>query len=130
MKTTPRVILILKQASSAATRHTTQNPGPEVGHYMVTGATERHGMVMGGSEEICNGHDMVTAVQEEIPYCSSGISSGKQKKARSTSQPKFRCENTPATFEADQVLLALQQLATNSVSANVNNTSNRISKLP
>ena len=71
-----------------------------------------------------------TAVQKEIPYCSSGISSGKQKKARSTSQPQFRSENTTATIEADRVLLALQQLATNSNSANVNNNISRISKLP
>ena len=54
---------------------------------MVTGARERHEILTGGTEEIRNGHDMVTAIQEEIPYCSSGISSGKQKKARSTSQP-------------------------------------------
>ena len=105
--------------------------------HMVTGATGVTGeirqsphMVTVATEEICNGHDMVTAVQEEIPYCSSGISSGKQKKARSTSQPQFRSENTPATIEADQILLALQQLATNSKSANVNNNSNRISELP
>ena len=109
---------------------TTQNSGPEAGHYMVTGATERHDIVTGGSEEIRNGHDMVTAAQEEISYCSSGISSGKQKKARSTSQPQFRSENTPATIEADQILLALQQLPTNSNFSNVNNNSNRISKLP
>ena len=100
------------------------------GPYTVTRATERHDLVTGVTEEVRNGRDMLTAVQEEIPYCSSGISSGKQKKARSTSQPHFRSENTPATFEADQILLALQQLATNSNSANVNNTSNRISKLP
>ena len=74
--------------------------------------------------------DMVTGVQEEIPHCSSGTSSGKQKKARSTSQPQFRSENTPATTAADQILLALQQLATNINSANVNTISNRISKLP
>ena len=101
---------------------------------MVTGVQEEirqcRDMVTGNSEEIRNGHDMVTAVQEEIPYCSFGISSGKQKKARSTSQPQFHSENTPATIEADQILLALQQLATNSNSANVNNNSNRISKLP
>ena len=77
-----------------------------------------------------NGLDIVTAVQQEIPCYFSGISSAKQKKARSTSQPQFRSENTPATFEADQILLALQQLATNNNSANVSNTSNRISKLP
>ena len=90
----------------------------------------RPDMVRGDSEEVHNDRDMVTAVQEEIPYCSSGISSGKQKKARSTSQPQFRSENKPATIEADQILLALHQLATNSNSANVSNNSNRISKLP
>ena len=127
---------------------TTQNFGPKYCRDMVTGVTEeiRHcrdmmtgdqgkirylpDMVTGGSKEISNGLDIVTAVQEEIPYCSSGISSAKQKKARSTSQPQFRSENTPATFQAEQILLALQQLATNSNSANVINTSNRISKLP
>ena len=99
---------------------TTQNSGPELSPDMVTG----------DSEEIRNGHDMVTAVQEETPHCFSGFSSGKQKKALSASQPQFRSENTPATIEADQILLALQQLATNSNSSNVNNNSNRISKLP
>ena len=72
---------------------------------------------------------MVTGVQEEIPYCSLGTSSGKQEKARSTSQPQFRNE-TPVTIEADRILLALQQLATNSNSANFNNNINIISKLP
>ena len=161
---------------------TTQNSGPEAGHYMVTGvkerhdivtaiteqtrngpymvtgATERHDIVTKGSEEIRYGRDMVTgvtgeirhcrdmvtgateeirqyphvvtAVQEEIPYFSPGLSSRKQKKARSTSQTQFRSENTSATIEADQILLALQQLATNCNSANVNNNSTRISKLP
>ena len=53
---------------------------------MVTGATGVQGevryrpdMVRGAPEEMRNRLDMVTAVQEEIPYCSSGISSGKQK---------------------------------------------------
>ena len=113
---------------------TTQNSGPEVGPCMVTGVIEEtHNgphILTGATEEIRYGHDMVTAVQEEIPYCSSGISSGKQKKTRTTSQPQFRCENTPSTIEADQILLALQQLATSSNSANVNNNSNRTSKLP
>ena len=110
--------------------------GEEIRHCrdMVTGVRGeiryRPDMVTGDSEEMRNGLDIVTAVQEEIPYCSSGFSSAKQKKARSTSQPQFRSENTPATFEADQILLTLQQLATNSNSANANNTSNRISKLP
>ena len=155
---------------------TTQNSGPEAGHYMVTGATGeirdcrdlvtgatreirqcrdmvtgvtgeicqfrdmltgiqgeiryRPDMVTGDSEEVHNDRDMVTVVQKEIGYCSSGISSGKQKKARSTSQPQFHSENTPATIEADQILLTLQQLATSSNSANVNNNSDKNSKLP
>ena len=109
---------------------TTQNTGQEVGPYMVTGATELYDMVTGVTEEVRNGRDMVTAVQEEIPYCSTGISSGKQKKACSTSQPQFRSENTPATIEADQILLALQQLATNKNSVNINNIITKISKLP
>ena len=73
-------------------------------------------------------HHMVTGFQEGIPYCSPGTSSGKQKNARSTSQPQPRSENTPATIEAGQILLTLQQLATNSNSAYCNNNINRISK--
>ena len=113
---------------------TTESSGPKDCHDMVTGVTVeiryRPDMVTGGSEEMRNGLDIVTAVQEEFPYCSSGFSSAKQKKAGSTGQPQFRNESTPATFEADQILFALQQLATNSNSANANNTSNRFSKLP
>ena len=127
---------------------TTQNLGSKDCRDMVTGVTGeirhwrdtvtgvqgkiryRPDIVTGGSEDMRNGLEIVTAVREEIPYCSSGISSAKQKKARSTSQPHFRSENTPATIEADQILLALQQLATCSNSANVNSNSNRISKLP
>ena len=121
------------------------DPGPEVGssspHYgaetgphMVTGAQEEirycpH-METGATSESRQHPHMTMEAHEEIPYCSTSTSSGKQKKARSTSQPQFRSENTPATLEADQILLALQQLATNSISANVNTTSNRISKLP
>ena len=48
----------------------------------------------------------------------------------STSQPQFPSENTPATIEADQILLALQHLATNSNSATFNNNISRISKMP
>ena len=83
-------------------------------------------MVTGVQEEIRYRPRMVTGVRDEIPYCSPGVSSGKQKKTRSTSQPQFRIENTPATIEADQILLALQQLATNSNSAKSNNTINKI----
>ena len=86
-------------------------------------------MVTGVTREICQ-HPHMTMETQEIPYCSTSTSSGKQKKARSTSQPQLRSENTPATLEADQILLALQQLATNSNSANFNNNISRISKLP
>ena len=80
-------------------------------------------MVTGRPEVIRHNPQTMTATQEEIRYCSPTISSGKQKEARSTSQLQFRSENTPATFEADHILLALQQLATNSNSANFNNIS-------
>ena len=53
-------------------------------------------MVTGGPEEIRHNPHTMTATQEEIPYCSPTTSSGKQKKARSTSQPQFRSENTTA----------------------------------
>ena len=72
---------------------------------------------------------MVTGAQEEVMYCSPSTSSGNQKKNRSTSQPQFRSENTLATIEADQFLLALQQLANNNNSENFNNNINRISKM-
>ena len=79
---------------------------------MVTGAQEEirycpH-MVTGTTSESRQHPLMTMETQEEIPYCSTSTSSGKQKKARSTSQPQFRSENTPATLEADQILLALQ----------------------
>ena len=91
------------------------NPHPEAG------------LLTSGRED---GHDMVTGVHEEVMYCSPSTSSGKQKKNRSTSQPQYCNENTPATIEADQVLLALQQLANNNNSANFHSNINRISKLP
>ena len=86
-------------------------------------------MVTVATEQINNCHDM-TGVHEEVSYCPPSTSSGKQKKNRSTSQPQFRRENTPATIEADQILLALQQLANNNNSANFHNNINRISNLP
>ena len=110
---------------------------PEMGYFshhsgqLNTPETENNThMVTGATEEIRQYPRMMTATKEEIPYCSPTTSSGKQKKAHSTSQPQFRSENTPATSEADQILLALQQLATNSNSAKFNNDINRISKLP
>ena len=89
---------------------------------------EYHHMVAGGPEEIRNRPHMMTGFQEEISYCSPRTSSGKRESARSTSQRQFRSE-TPATLEADQTLLAPQQLATNSNSATFNLNINRISKL-
>ena len=104
------------------------DPGPEMGfsspHF---GAETDPHMVTGVTGETRQQPHMT---QEEIPYCSTSTTSGKQKKARSTSQPQFRSENTPATLEADHILLALQQLATNSNSTNFNNNISRISKLP
>ena len=87
-------------------------------------------MLAGGPEGIFNRPHMTAVIQQHVFYCSPGTSSGKQKKARSTNQPQFRSENTPATIEADQILLALQQLATSSNSANFNNNIKRTSKLP
>ena len=63
----------------------------------------------GGLEEIRQYRHMTTDAQDEIPYRSPNTSSGKQKKARSKSQPHFRSENTPATIEADQILLAFNK---------------------
>ena len=107
------------------------DPGPEVEFSSpLCGAETDPHMVTGVTGEIRQHPHMTMETQEEIPYCSASTSSGKQKKARSTSQPHFRSENTPATLEADQILLALQQLATNSNSAKFNNNISRISKLP
>ena len=129
-------------------RQTTENFGPKDCRDMITGARGEilhcrdmvtrvqgdirygHDLTIGSTGELRNGHEMVTVVQKEIPYCSSGVSSGKQKKARSACQPQFRSENTPATIETDQILLALQELATNSNSANVISKINKVSKLP
>ena len=107
------------------------DPGPEVefSSPILGTETDPH-MVTGAPREMRQHPHMTMETQEEIPYCSTSTSSGKQKKARSTSQPQFRSENTPVTLEADQILLALQQLATNSNTANFNNNISRISKLP
>ena len=107
------------------------DPGPEVEFSSPNSGTETDPhMLTGAPREMRQHTHMTMETQEEIPYCSTSTSSGKQKKARSTSQPQFRSENTPATLEADQILLALQQLATNSNTANFNNNISRISKLP
>ena len=121
--------------------HSSTDPYPEGGYFPhhsgqlnsseadMVSETYPH-IVTGAKEQICHNPHTMTATQKEIPYCSPTTSSGKQKKARSTSEPQFRSENTPATIEADQILLAHQQLATNSNSANFNNNISRISKLP
>ena len=87
-------------------------------------------MVNGVTEHTHIGRDMVTGVHEEVMYCSPSTFSGKQKKNRCTSQPQFRSENTPATIEVDQILLALQQLANNNNSANSHKHNNKISNSP
>ena len=107
------------------------DPGPEVEFASpISGAETNPHIVTGVTREFRQHPHMAMETQEEIPYCSTSTSSGKQKKARSTSQPQFRSDKIPATIEADQILLALQQLATNSNSANFNNNISRISKLP
>ena len=105
------------------------NPHPEVG-LLTSGREDRHDMATGVQRESVDSCDMVTAVQQEVTCCSPSTSSVKQKKNHSTSQTQFRSENTPATTEADQILLPLQQLANNNNSANFQNNINRISKLP
>ena len=109
-------------------RETTGDPSSD-DSYTKVGYFSHHSGQLNSPETETNPH-MVTATPEEIPYCSPTTSSGKQKKARSTGQPQFRSENTPATIEADQTLLALQQLATNSNTAIFNDNISRISKLP
>ena len=102
---------------------------PEAG-LLTSDREDCHDMAIGVTEQIRGQRDMVTRVHEEVMYCSPSTSSGKQKKNRSPSQPQYRSENTPATVEADQILLALQQLANNNNSANFHNNNNWISKLP
>ena len=123
------MILILKRVHG----QTTRNVSLEEDHDMVTGVQRKsvyvNEIMTEATQQIDNCNDM-TGIHEEVTYCSSSTSSGKQKKNRSTSQLQFRSENTPATIEADQILLALQQLANNNNSANFHNNINRISKLP
>ena len=102
---------------------------PRVTLILTSVREDRHDMATGVQRESAVGQDMVTGVHEEVMYCSPSTSSAKQKKNRSTSQPQLCSENTPATIEADQILLAFQQLANNNSSANFHNNINRISKL-
>ena len=86
--------------------------GREDSRDMVTGVQREslcdRNMLTGVAEQTHSQRDMLTEAHEEVMYCSPSTSSGKQKKNHSTSQPQFRSENTPATIEADQILLALQ----------------------
>ena len=68
---------------------------------------------------------IVTRVQEEIPldFVRKTI------EVALHNQPNFRSENIPAAINADQILLGLQQMAFNRVSAICINIINRISKL-
>ena len=93
-------------------------------------STQAHDMVTGVTEQTRNQRDIKTGVHEEVMYCSPSTSSEKQKKNRSTSQPQFRSENNPATIEADQILLALQQLANDNNSANFQNSKTILTELP
>ena len=71
----------------------------------------------------------VTRVEEEIPYCSRGTSSGKHKKVRSTSQPKFRSMNTRGKPETPENT-GPSQLAGNSTSINFRSNTNTNLRLP
>ena len=112
---------------------TTQNSGLGDCQDMVTGVQEEslcgHDIATGTTEQLGNCHDM-TGVHEEVTYCSPSTSSGEQKKNLSTNPPQFGSENTPATIEGNQILLALQQLANNNNSANFHSNINKNSKLP
>ena len=119
MRMTPRVTLILKRAYSPLAEKTAS-----------TWRLELRERERERERESTQAPDMVTGFHEDVMYCFPSASSGKQKENRSTSQPQFRSENTPATIEVDQIMLALQQLANNNNSANFHNNINRISKLP
>ena len=61
-------------------------PGPEVEFSSPhSGAETDPHMVIGATREIRQHPHMTMETQEEIPYCCTSTSSGKQKKARSTS---------------------------------------------
>ena len=104
VRMTPRVTLTLKRAPHLwprkSPRHGDRSSERE--------STQASDMVTGVTEQIRSQRDILTGSHEEVMYCSPSTCSGKQKKNRSRSQPQFRSENTPATIEVDQILLALQ----------------------
>ena len=97
---------------------TTRKVSLEERHDMVTGVQRErvydHDMVTGATEQIGNCHD-ITRIHEEVTYRSPSTSSGKQKKNRSTNQPQFRSENTPATIETDQIFLPFNSWQTTTI---------------
>ena len=110
------------------------DPQPEAGIFgnqtmPNSGQEDQRDMVTGVPRESLGQRDMVRGAHEEVTYCSPNTSSGKQKKNRSTSQPQFCNENTFATIEADQILLALQELVNDNNSAGLHNNISRFSKL-
>ena len=109
MRTTPRMILILKRASSTATWR-------EI-------LAQRMATIWW--QELKNGFAMRKSHTAPRVH-----PQGSRKRNRFTSQPQFRSEDTPAVIEADQILLALQHLAYNNNPANFHNTITKNSKLP
>ena len=69
----------------------------------------------------------VTGVTGENSYCLPEISSGEQKKVRSSTLPQIRNADTLEANEAVEIILALQQLAGKSANCSIN--INRGSKL-
>ena len=73
---------------------------------------------------------MEIGVHEKGPCCSVETFLGKENKTRSASQQQLGSENTLATIETDHILMALEQWANKTNSANLNDHIHRISKLP
>ena len=65
---TSRNMLSINQGTSEDDSQS--NPHPEVG-LLTSGREDRHDMATGVHRESVDGCDMVTAVQEEVTYCSS-----------------------------------------------------------
>ena len=104
---TSRNVFSINQATNEDDSQSDPHPEADL---LTSGREDRHDMATGvqrereRERERAHGQDMLTGVHEEVTYCSSSTSSGKQKKNHSTSQPQFRSENTPATIEADRIL--------------------------
>ena len=117
--------------------HSSDDPCPDVGysshysgHLNSPEAENFTHMVTGDPEEFCQFPHMTTGTQEEIPCCSPILRREKKRRRAPQVSHNFAVRTPPATIEAEQIFLALQQLTTNSNSANFNNNISRISKLP